>query len=214
MKLSIVVLTPGPAEGKVIPIHVPQFLIGRDPGCQLRPGSILISKRHFALLRRVDKVFVRDFGSTNGTFINDRQIKGEIELIDGDRLRIGPLTFAVELKTVPVDRPTPLPLTNATTQRQAAGLATSPLSVEPTRAASAEDEAAPTLLAMQDSDAPDAGSQTDVPEGSTQFDLPMLNAAGKEEANQEKEKPKQPSGDTSSAAKSILDKYLKRPRTS
>src|SRR5579883_3329155 len=120
MKLSIVVLTPGPAEGKVIPINVPQFVIGRDPGCQLRPTSIHISKRHCALLRREERVFVHDFGSTNGTFINDRQIRGEIELLDGDRLRVGPLTFAVRLE------PSPAPATKEATQKQAPVQAVTP----------------------------------------------------------------------------------------
>lgn len=209
MKLSIVVITPGPAEGKVIPINVPQFVIGRDPGCQLRPASIHISKRHCALLRRDDKAFIRDFGSTNGTFINDRQIKGEIELLDGDRLRVGPLAFAVHLEKAEGGRPTPLSMTETTTQKEASDQGTNQPTAEPAHAAGDEDEAAATLLAMQDSDAPDAGPRTEVPEGSTVFDLPMPAATDKD-----KEKPKQTTGDTSTAAKSILDKYLKRPRPS
>ncbi len=207
MKLSIVVLTPGPAEGKVIPINGQQFLIGRDPGCQLRPASILISKRHCALLRREEKVFVRDFASTNGTFVNDRQIKGEIELLDGDKLRIGPLTFKVNLE------PSPAPAAKAPAPKPAAEQAASPPAEKPAQAASPEDEVAAQLLAMQDSDAPDAGPQTEVPEGSTQYEIPSANAPDKGAANKEKEKAKQASGDTSTAAKSILEKYLKRPRS-
>lgn len=207
MKLSIVVLTPGPAEGKVIPINVPQFVIGRDPGCQLRPASIHISKRHCALLRRDGKVFARDFGSTNGTFVNDRQIKGEIELLDGDRLRVGSLIFAVRLEPVPIDQPTPMPPIPEATQKPASGQATSPPAKQPARAANDEDDAAATLLAMQDSDAPNAGPLSEVPEGSTVHDVPLPPALEKE-----KEKPKQSTGNTSNAAKSILDKYLKRPR--
>ncbi|HEY7327304.1 MAG TPA: FHA domain-containing protein [Gemmataceae bacterium] len=207
MKLSIVVLTPGPAEGKVIPINVPQFFIGRDSGCHLRPTSIHISKRHCALVRREDKVFVRDFDSMNGTFVNDRQIKGEIELLDGDRLRVGPLTFAVKLETVPVDLATPMPPAKTMTQKLTSGPDSSPPAKQPARASDDEDEAAATLLSMQESDAPDASSPSEVPEGSTVHDLPLPTAADKD-----KEKPKQSSGDTSTAAKSILDKYLKRPR--
>lgn len=213
MKLSIVVLTPGSSQGRVIPINVPQFLIGRDAGCQLRPTSIHISKRHCALLRRDDKVFARDFGSTNGTFVNGRQIKGEIELLDGDELRVGSLSFAVQLESAAVDQPTPAPAAKAAAQKPAPAPAATPVAAQAAGAASAEDEAAATLLAMQDSDAPDAGPRTEVPEGSTVFDLPMPPAAENEAANKEKEKAKQSNGDTSNAAKSILDKYLKRPRT-
>ena len=212
MKLSIVVLTPGPSEGKVIPINGAQFVIGRDPGCQLRPASIHISKRHCALLRREDKVFARDFGSTNGTFVNDRQIRGEIELLDGDELRVGPLKFTVRLEPAPVNRPTPPPPTKTPTEKLTAGTATvAPTIEEPDRAPGDEEDAAAMLLAMQDNDAPAGTPRTEVPEGSTVFDLPAPGATDKEK---EKDKPKQPTGDTSTAAKSILEKYLKRPRPS
>ena len=110
MKLSLVVLTPGKMEGKSIPITLSQFLIGRDPQCQLRPASALISKRHCALLVREGKAFVRDFESTNGTLVNDELIKGETELHQGDRLKIGPLDFRVELEVpAAVNKPTPVP---------------------------------------------------------------------------------------------------------
>ncbi len=69
MKLRLVVVG-GVHDGKAIPITVPQFVIGRDPQCQLRPASPAISKRHCAVLVRGTQVFVRDFGSTNGTFVN------------------------------------------------------------------------------------------------------------------------------------------------
>src|SRR5713226_1916307 len=112
MKLSLAVMTPGKGEGKVIPITLSQFLIGRDPQCHLRPASAVISKRHCALLMRGDKVFVRDFDSTNGTFVNDQPIKGEVELQNDDRLKIGPLDFAVRIEAgTAVDKPTPVPPT-------------------------------------------------------------------------------------------------------
>jgi predicted component of type VI protein secretion system len=206
MKLSLVVLTPGPSEGKVIPIAPTQFVIGRDPGCQLRPASPHISKRHCALVRREDKVFAHDFGSTNGTFVNDRQIRGEIELLDGDQLRVGPLLFAVRLEPTPVNRPTPAPPTKAMTQK---ATSEQPAAAAPEKAPESEEDAAAMLLAMQDSESPTGATLTEVPEGSTVFDLPAPSVA---EKDKEKEKPKQATGDTSSAAKSILEKYLKRPR--
>src|SRR5712692_1996218 len=112
MKLSLVVLTPGKMEGKAIPIKIPQFVIGRDPQCNLRPASALISKRHCAVLVRGNKVFVRDFDSTNGTRRNDQPVKGERELHHADQLAIGPLLFRVDLEmTPPVSKPTPMPPT-------------------------------------------------------------------------------------------------------
>jgi pSer/pThr/pTyr-binding forkhead associated (FHA) protein len=150
MKLSLVVLTPGPAEGKIIPINVPQFVIGRHPSCHLRPASLQISKRHCALVRLKEKVSILDFGSTNGTFVNDQQIKGELELLDGDRLRVGPLTFVVRLERGPgsIDQPTPIPATKATTQKQSPAPPASPPANALARAVSKEDEAAAGLMAM------------------------------------------------------------------
>src|SRR5215468_10989379 len=104
MKFSLLVLTPGKQEGKAIDIKLPQFLIGRDSQCHLRPASPLISKRHCALIQRDNKAFIRDFDSTNGTFVNDEPVKGECELHHGDQLKVGPIHFTVRLEQ---DAPAP-----------------------------------------------------------------------------------------------------------
>src|SRR3954466_4610239 len=111
MKLSLVVLSEGKVSGQAIPIKLPQFLIGRDPQCHLRPASPVISKRHCALITRNGKVFVRDFESTNGTFVNDVRVENQRELKNNDVLKIGPVVFKVQLEVpVAVDKPTPLPV--------------------------------------------------------------------------------------------------------
>src|SRR5438105_4003689 len=153
MKLSLVVITPGKMEGKSIPVTLSQFLIGRDPQCQLRPASAMISKRHCAILIKGGKVFVRDFGSTNGTFVNDDPIKGERQIQNEDLLKVGPLLFRVALETsTPVNKPTPPPAPKADT--------------------SDDDSVAAMLLALQDegdSAAPTAGGtdKDGVPSGTT-----------------------------------------------
>jgi len=106
MKLSLVVQTPGHNQGKVLEIKLSEFVVGRDPQCHLRPSSLKISKRHCAVLQRDNKVFVRDLESINGTFVNAAQVKGEVELHDGDRLKVGPLLFEVKIEVAaPVNRP-------------------------------------------------------------------------------------------------------------
>src|SRR5467141_657754 len=99
MKLSLVVLSEGKASGQSIPITLSQFVIGRDPQCNLRPASAIISKRHCAVLQKAGKFFVRDFDSTNGTFINDKQVTGEAPLKHVDVPKVGPLAFRVVLET-------------------------------------------------------------------------------------------------------------------
>src|SRR5438132_13660173 len=98
MKLSLLVSV-GTASGKCIPITVPQFVIGRDPQCQLRPSSAVISKRHCALLLREGKAYVKDFESTNGTLVNEERVAGERELRNEDKLKIGPLEFVVQIES-------------------------------------------------------------------------------------------------------------------
>jgi len=199
MNLALVVMTPGKLKGKPIPIALPRFVIGRDPQCHLRPASSVVSKRHCALLCRGERAFVNDFNSTNGTFLNDQPVQGEVELHDGDVLKVGPLTFAVRLEATrtPVDKPTPPPPKK-----------------EP--ATSEEDDIAAMLLSLQDdSDSGSTGLSSEVPEGSTVMDLQSPTAAGNHpaEAQKGKDQPAQPPGDTSSAAKAILEKYWHRPRT-
>jgi pSer/pThr/pTyr-binding forkhead associated (FHA) protein len=206
MKLNLVVLTPGKTEGKVIPITLTQFVIGRDPQCHLRPASAVISKRHCALLVREGRVFVRDFESTNGTFVNDRQIKGEIELNHEDRLKVGPLVFSVHMESTPaINRPTPAP----------------PIKTAAKTGIADDESAAALLLSLQDDQGADSGSGKDpVPEGSTVMDVVIAPAAPAEgtkgeagKGDDSKNKTKVATATTSSAAKAILDKYMRRPRS-
>jgi pSer/pThr/pTyr-binding forkhead associated (FHA) protein len=90
MKVNLVVLSEGKANGQKIPITLSQFVIGRDAQCHLRPASAVISKRHCAVLVRDGQVYIRDFNSTNGTFVNDEQV-AERSLRDGDVISLGGL---------------------------------------------------------------------------------------------------------------------------
>lgn len=113
MKVQLVVAS-GAHEGKVIPITGSQFFIGRDAQCHLRPASQAISKRHCGLLVRDGKVYVKDYGSTNGTTVNDQLVKdGELLVEDGTTLKLGPLDFVIRIeKLAPPADGTPLPETS------------------------------------------------------------------------------------------------------
>jgi predicted component of type VI protein secretion system len=203
MKLSLVI-TQGKEQGKAIPIRQLQFLIGRDPQCHLRPVSPLVSKRHCALLLKNDKVYVRDFGSTNGTFVNDVPVKGEAELHNGDGLKIGPVQFIVRLQTA-AKKPsesasgTPLPV-KALAGRDDDAIAAMLLDVE-------EGE----VKAVPDAEAPGGA----VPEGNTMV-MPLADGQPPEvkpgQPAEKKTAAAKSAADTSKAAKAILDKYTRRPR--
>jgi pSer/pThr/pTyr-binding forkhead associated (FHA) protein len=211
MKLSLVVLTAGKQEGKVLPITLSQFLIGRDPQCHLRPASASISKRHCALIVKEGKAFVRDFDSTNGTFLNGQPVKGEVEVKHDDRLRVGPLEFALQIEATPVNKPTPAPATRqAAATKQAGPKPADKTPVPATRNGGGEsdEDIAAMLLTLDDGDSPSG----DVPEGSTVHDIPVPSLPGEEEGAAKKDDKPKPPPNTSNAAKEILEKYMRRPR--
>ena len=202
MKIHLEVLTPGTMQGKKIPIKLMQFLIGRDKQCHLRPASPIVSNRHCALLVRGNRVFVRDFESTNGTLINERAVRGEVEVRDQDEVRVGPLVLRVCLEATPqAEKAEPI--------------------ARPRAAAEAmDDEAmAALLLSLPEEGGPPsestAADSQGVPTGATVMDVPV--PAGAPEPEEEKPAPQKPAGgteadDTATVANSLLQKYLRRGR--
>jgi pSer/pThr/pTyr-binding forkhead associated (FHA) protein len=85
----------GSHKGVELPIKVQEFVIGRSDECHLRPRSDVISRRHCSIVVDATGVTLRDFGSKNGTYVNDERVKGSRELKMGDVLKIGPLEFEV-----------------------------------------------------------------------------------------------------------------------
>jgi predicted component of type VI protein secretion system len=234
MKVSLVVAS-GVHQGKVIPIASPQFLIGRDPGCQLRPASQAISKQHCAILVRDGKVFVKDYGSTNGTLVNDGLVKGEERpLVNNDNLKIGPLDFTVRIEATARPDATPLPEANPgaaalaavkavaaaapkapvrdSTPNPAKPAAPKPAAVKPPAGEPDQDDIAAMLLGMTDD------GNDSVPGGSTVMDAPfdMSSGTGEKPAvkPEEKKEEKKPvtREDTSNAARDLLSRYMRRPK--
>ena len=82
----------GAARGRPVPVVGPRFVIGRHRECQLRLGSPMVSKLHAAIERRDGRIVLTDLGSTNGTILNGRVLRGkEAEIHDGDRIQVGPV---------------------------------------------------------------------------------------------------------------------------
>lgn len=203
MKLSLVVLTPGKMQNKSIPITLAKFVIGRDPDCHLRPASALISKRHCGVWVAGEKAYVEDYKSTNGTILNGEPVQGTQEVKHDDQLKVGPLDFriVVEIET-PVPKNFPAPAKSR---------------------AATDDEAAALLLGMgDDTSAGDSSAEVDsqgIPMGSTLMEIirpPDPSAPPAPEtkggaADREKAA-KTANANTSTAAKAILEKYMRRPR--
>lgn len=208
MNVSLVVAQ-GVHTGKVIPITMPQFLIGRDPHCNLRPASPSISKQHCGVFVRDNKVFLKDYGSTNGTIVNGEPVSGEREVANDDKLKIGPLEFVIKIQAS-VERPAvkAVPVAAAVGTTAASHSETVPASqTQPEFNPDDADQAAAFLLAMDDSGSADPTAEAKIPDGTTVMDVPAVNATpqGKLAPGTK--------GDTSKAAADILSKYMRRPRT-
>jgi len=199
MKFTLVVAS-GVHQGKEISVPGQQLIIGRDEGCHLRPASPAISKKHCAVFIRTGKVFVRDLGSTNGTFLNDEQVVGDREVMDGDRLKAGPLDFTVQVSGKSDSTPLPDSLKSVPTSQGSGVSAPLPVDMD-------ADQAAAMLLGMGDEDPP--GSEPKVPEGSTVMEMPAVDAAGKPI---DKKKSTMSAAESSAAASEILRKYMRRPK--
>lgn len=87
----------GNNAGQEIKVPGDKFFIGRAEDCHLRPKSDLISRHHCCIMVEEGFVAIRDFGSKNGTLINDERVIGERELKTGDMLQVGHLKFEVLL---------------------------------------------------------------------------------------------------------------------
>ncbi len=102
--------TPTRREATIILIHPPEMpigrrttleqdrmAIGRDPAAAIPLERDSVSRHHAELVRSgEDHWMVRDLGSTNGTFVNERPVEpgddGEA-LRNGDQLRFGDVVF-------------------------------------------------------------------------------------------------------------------------
>jgi pSer/pThr/pTyr-binding forkhead associated (FHA) protein len=91
----------GKHAGSELRIGAPRFLIGRGEDCQLRMNNQLVSRHHCVLLVRDRQVSLQDLGSRNGTYVNERRIDAEQGLKAGDRIKIGELTFELQVTAQP-----------------------------------------------------------------------------------------------------------------
>jgi hypothetical protein len=71
--------------------------IGRGAEADLRIEDRFASGIHCRIYSRGPTYYVEDMGSTNGTFLNGGQLRGEAALSDLDEIRIGDTEFRFEL---------------------------------------------------------------------------------------------------------------------
>src|SRR5712671_6670166 len=97
----------GSLEGQEIELIPDPQTVGRGSSCNIKIGDAGVSSKHAKIWCEDGVFFVMDLGSTNGTFVNDRDVDRE-QLSDGDTVTFG-MTKAQFVADQPKPRAAPPP---------------------------------------------------------------------------------------------------------
>jgi len=84
---AMVLLSNPPAVVSFVPEQ--PLMVGRSRQCTLRVDTTSISSRHARIGFESGKFWVEDLGSTNGTFINQQQVSGRVDVASGIPISLG-----------------------------------------------------------------------------------------------------------------------------
>lgn len=96
MNVRFVVVAPESKKG-TFHVRLP-IVVGRSEEAKFRIQQDRVSRKHCEFFAKGDEVFVRDLGSTNGTFLDDEQVETSVKtpVAPGAVVRVGSLAFRVE----------------------------------------------------------------------------------------------------------------------
>lgn len=97
LKAKLVVVG-GDAKSKEVTLRLPT-VIGRGKDVSLTLPHALVSRRHAEVFERDGQLYVRDLGSLNGTYVNNRRISGDQPLPPLTLLTLGNVTFRAVYET-------------------------------------------------------------------------------------------------------------------
>lgn len=101
MNVRLVMFTQS-GERRDFVIEKGKSTIGRNNECAVQIKLGVISRRHCQITVRDGKVKVRDLGSSNGTYVNNRRVQ-EATVGAGETLTVGPVIFTVVIDDMPAD---------------------------------------------------------------------------------------------------------------
>jgi pSer/pThr/pTyr-binding forkhead associated (FHA) protein len=92
----------GKARGNYYVLEEGTVRVGRDEHTDIQIVDDMVSRSHLDVSydRRRDACRIADLKSANGSFVNGRRITGEVELADGDTIRIGQTTLLYTVKNI------------------------------------------------------------------------------------------------------------------
>jgi len=88
-------------HGRALPINLPVTNLGQSPQCQIPLADPSLSAFHAQLVRHDAGLYLRDLGSSSGTWVNGQCLFGPHPLRDGDRIRIGQIELLFRSTALP-----------------------------------------------------------------------------------------------------------------
>jgi pSer/pThr/pTyr-binding forkhead associated (FHA) protein len=110
---AALVMFRGEGERRTFPLSRNIVIVGRREDCDLRIPLGDVSRKHCRIVVE-DGLRIQDLGSSNGTYVNNQRVQ-ETDLNPGDVIRIGPVTFVVQINGEPPDDEIQLPEANPNT---------------------------------------------------------------------------------------------------
>jgi len=88
-------------QGRAVAINLPVTNLGQSPECQIPLTDPSLSAFHAQLVRYDTGLYLRDLGSSSGTWVNGQCLFGPHALRDGDQIRIGRLDLLFRSSALP-----------------------------------------------------------------------------------------------------------------
>ena len=101
----VLIAQSGPLRGQRWVLSETDLSIGRDSDCDIVVADSTVSRRHAIITKRDSDWLIEDM-SKNGTYVNDKVVRGSIKLNDGDFVSIATsvqIAFVGSDATVPLD---------------------------------------------------------------------------------------------------------------
>ena len=87
-------------KGEVVPINKDNFWIGKGTEADLRITEEIVSRKHAVIITKNNHYFICDNGSTNKTFVNNKEIppKASVEIFDGTKIKFATIEYEFRIE--------------------------------------------------------------------------------------------------------------------